>query len=342
MKLILHLGAGKTGTSSIQRTLRENDTLLKKNGVWYLGLMLERSGNKLFDWQRESTVIHDFYKLSHDVAEAQLLEVLRLTIEEGKKSNIQTLIWSNESLLMMKRSIASAFQVLQEEGIEIELLYYVRDYTSWAHSAYLQWGIKDKMYEGKLKTFREFRKIRFPHFYKDIEYFIKVMPEAIKVRNMSATENVVLDFLNFAQIKIDNLEIFRINDTPKNEELLLRATFNSRYDGRVLPKQFDNIIGKNISFSKTPKQFLEELLPIGQDMENVLDDSLGDRELMNELLLQQSQPVLDSNIPVSKSPDINNDKLLMALTEIVVRQSQKIAGLQKTVNEIQKRLKDET
>ena len=337
MRLIFHIGAGKTGTSSIQYTLSNNDILLKKNGVWYLGLMLERTNTALFDWQRATTVIPDFYQLDQKEAETQILQILRPTIEEAKKNNVHTLIWSNESLLKMQHSFVPAFQKLQKEGIEIEILYYVRNYTSWARSAYMQWGTKDKAYEGRLKKFSEFRRAASPTFYKDIEYILQAMPDAIKIRNMSALNDVVVDFLEFSNIKIDDIEISRMNDSLSSEELLLRAVFNSKYNGKVLPKVFDNIVGREILLSKTPKEFLEDILPTENDLDKVMIDSSDDRKSLNLLLSEQGQQLLDDKNVISKNIEIDTEKILMALVDIVLGQSQKIARLQRMINEIKKK-----
>ena len=51
IELILHIGAGKTGTSSIQETLRNNSLALNDQHVKYLGLMLEFAEHK-YDYSK--------------------------------------------------------------------------------------------------------------------------------------------------------------------------------------------------------------------------------------------------------------------------------------------------
>lgn len=41
IKFIFHIGRGKTGTTSIQKTLREYSDELAKQGFWYLGNILQ-------------------------------------------------------------------------------------------------------------------------------------------------------------------------------------------------------------------------------------------------------------------------------------------------------------
>ena len=329
MKLIFHIGAGKTGSTSIQRTLTLNDTLLKERGVWYLGLRLERASAKLFKWQETHSAIQDFYRLSNDEAKKQLLEVFRPITEEAKEKNIETLIWSNESFLGRNHNFTGALQQLQKEGVEVEILIYVREYASWAYSAYLQWGIKHKTYLGKLQTFTEWSKTHPPSFYKQMKNLLEIMPERVSVRNMSAIEDVVLDFLDFANIESEGIEISHSNQTPKNEELFLRALFNSKIDARVLPERFNNILGKDIHFSVRPKEFLDELLPTDDDLKSVLRETAYDQEEINSILLTQGQKKLEEKKYSAKSTDIDTEKLLMSLADIVMDQSKRIDNLER-------------
>ena len=235
MKLIVHIGAGKTGSTSIQSTLRENDKLLRSKKVLYLGLMLERTQFKLFDWQRTSSVVMDFHQLSSKDATEQLLQVFRPIINDAKSEGIHTLIWSNESLLGSNHNFLGALQQLTSEDIDVEILVYVREYASWAKSAYVQWGIKHKTYSGKLKTFHEWSKSNLPSFYRQMKDIVELMPNTLYVRNMNATNDVVIDFLHYANINIEGIQIYRDNDSPKNEELFLRALYNGKYKGSMGP-----------------------------------------------------------------------------------------------------------
>lgn len=334
MKLIFHIGAGKTGSTSIQRTLAENYALLKDRGVWYLGLMLERVDTKLYEWQKTSSVVPEFHRLTNYECKKQLLDVLRPIIREAKAKTIDTLIWSNESFLGGNHNFHGALQELQKEGVEVEILIYVREYASWARSAYLQWGIKHKTYKGDLQTFKEWSKRHTPSFGKEIINLLEIMPEAVNVRNMSAVEDVVLDFFDFVKINSDSIKIFRDNDSPKNEELLFRALFNSKYNEEVLPIRFENIIGRNISFSATPQMYLESLLPSETDLEEILINTFDDQNTINKILESQGQDLLKGINASVKSNEINNDEFLLALADIVMQQSRRIDSLEKQLTEI--------
>lgn len=337
MKLIFHIGAGKTGSTSIQSTLRENDKILKEQGVWYLGLMLERVETKHYDWQITSSVVPEFHHMPEEEASNQVLEVLRPIIEEAKATNIHTLIWSNESFLGGKHNFMSALKKLKEEGVKIELLIYVREYASWMRSAYIQWGIKHKTYKGKLQTFTQWSPNHIPAFYHQMKNLLDQMPEEVYVRNMSVLKDVVTDFLTFGNIDTNKIQIFRDNESPKGEELFLRALFNSKYPPQVLPSRFDNIMGNGLSFSKTPQNYLEELLPNTEDLNNIITHSVEDQEALNILLLSQDQEALKTVNASPKSMPIDNEKLLMSLADIIMQQSRRIDRLERLIEDLKGR-----
>ena len=91
MNIILHIGAGKTGTTSIQSALEKETKLLTEQGFKYLGLMLENCYDKKYIWQNKHQDFHQVMTQNHQIKE-ELYEILNLTIDNAKKENIHTLI----------------------------------------------------------------------------------------------------------------------------------------------------------------------------------------------------------------------------------------------------------
>lgn len=338
MKLIIHIGAGKTGSTSIQKTLLINDEILKNNGIWYLGLMLERANKKLFDWQKNLVhIIQDFNQKKEEEITSQIVEILKEIIKEAKSKNIEKLIWSNESFLVSNHNFLPALNILKKEiGLEVEFIVYVRGYISWMQSAYLQWGIKHKTYKGELRSFNEWS-INFhkPFFFKQINGLLhKIEDFPIYIRNMSASKSIINDFCEVLDIDSSRLNEIRDNDALKGEELFFRTLFNSNYKEEVLPNIFEESF-KNIDFSKTPKEFLEEYLPKKSDLEKVLEDTNQDREELNFLLSSQNQPIVEENIK-KKELKIDSEKLLLSISQIVINQSKEIEKLKKEIEALKK------
>jgi len=336
MKLIFHIGAGKTGSSSIQKSLRKNDLKLKEQGVWYLGMMLGSTAVQKYSWQQQasSIVVEDFHKLSEDEATNQILDVLQPIIALAKEKHYHTLIWSNESFFGRKYNFTNALKALQDQNINIEILIYVRNYVSWAQSAYIQWGLKHKTYEGKIQSFSEWIKNKIPFFHHDIHRLDVKLPNVIKVRNMSACQDVVLDFYHYIGLEENTLDAFRDNDSPNNTELFLRSLFNSKFNAKVLIKRYDNLFGNNISYDITPENFLQNILPTENDFLKINKIIQEDQFRMNKLLLKQGQPILIEKSTNPRSSQVNTNELIMALSDIIMKQAKRIDIIETKLKEI--------
>ena len=151
---------------------------------------------------------------------------------------------------------------------------------------------------------------------------------------MSASKSIISDFCEVLDIDSSRLNEIRDNDALKGEELFFRTLFNSNYKEEVLPNIFEESF-KNIDFSKTPKEFLEEYLPKKSDLEKVLEDTNQDREELNFLLSSQNQPIVEENIK-KKDLKIDSEKLLLSISQIVINQSKEIEKLKKEIKELKK------
>jgi len=335
MQLIFHIGAGKTGTSSIQKTLGNNHQELKKQGIHYLGLMLENAFTQKYPWQKASAS-EVFHSLTKEETYQQASEILFDTLDQANNHNIHTLIWSNESFFGRHIKLQDLLIALQAKGIELKIVTYVRRHDSWIRSAYVQWGISHKTYNGTIKPFQEWSKTHKANFYSSLSILNKVFHNQLIIRNMDTVGDVVSDFLKICNISNNHIKVIRSNESPNNEELLLRAMFNNRFEDKVLPVRFDRILFdkklKDISSElQTPHQVLKSLLPSKEDIQNIRDESSIDREMLNILLKEQNQEFISENSISHKNTDINIDKLLMLLSEIVISQALRINRLEKIV-----------
>lgn len=97
-RLTVHVGAGKTGTSSIQATLLSNQSELNEQGIHYMGLMLEQAPLKKYLWQKQRDT-EAFSELDGETRRQQALEVIRNSVKKFQDKGISHAIWSNESFL---------------------------------------------------------------------------------------------------------------------------------------------------------------------------------------------------------------------------------------------------
>lgn len=142
MRLTLHIGLGKTGTSSLQAFLEHEGVFLKKHRLAYAGLNLVRLGEE-FHLKDQGAVNND-----------EILEKAIRTIETaaGKMKGVDELIWSNESLGMgfSHNDIAPKIHALltgSKTITEVKVMIVIRRQDDWIESAYKQWALKHKVHK---------------------------------------------------------------------------------------------------------------------------------------------------------------------------------------------------
>ncbi len=322
-------------TSSIQQTLLKNTSELKQQNTKYLGLMLEHAYKKDYIWQNVSK-IGDYYAMDFEIANNQLFNVLSKTISDAKTNGISKLIWSNESLLGKENYIINALKKISEDiSINLKIIVYVSNYIKWSQSAYKQWGIKHKTYEGPIQSYCEWMGNRAPYFYTMLEPLYHEFPNSTFIRNMDAVGNVVGDFFEVCGIDVTNVTFIRYNEAPKIEELYLRNIYNSQFDTAVLPDEYDKTIGKLTQLEQTVDNVIFDMLPIKSDLRQINEITSDDQIQMNLLLKAQGQMLLDNSIPGNmKSEKIDLTKLVNGLSELIIKQSIKIKSLEKDIKNL--------
>ena len=336
MKIFVHIGAGKTGTSSMQLTLKENQSILNSMGIHYLGMILEHASIKRYSWQNYPA--GNFNLLDNSVAFDQVLEIFNETTNELSKKGIHTLIWINESFLADRKKMIPILQFLQKEH-DVEVIAYLRKHETWIRSAYVQWGIKHKVYSGKVKSFKEWYTPNRVCFYNQIKCYLDAFPKNLMLKNMEAQENLVESFLDYCKIEDKNIKIIKYNESPTDEELLLRAVYNNFIQDPALPFRFDEEFLKSkgqdgIGDWHTPRYFLESLLPSSEDIEQVHKDVSADREALNKLLSNCNEKSFVSAPVEPKNVEVDSEKLLLFLINKVIDQSFQIDDLRKKITDM--------
>lgn len=326
IRFIFHIGAGKTGTSSIQATLKKSIHELSKNGIWYLGLMFEHAPVKLFDWQVFGGQ-DEFLALPSPQAEREFRRLLRVTLRRAQAAGVHTLIWSSESFFDRYETVLKPLGEIVGE-VDLSILCYVRRHDRWARSAYIQWGIKHKTYPGPLKTFRDWIALRKPLFAPTLQRYAAAFPGRINVRNYDAVNDVVADFLSFCSLEKLRIEPVNENISPDDTELLLRALFNNMQKHEALPMLFNEKLGQVAKLQDTTLGYLEGLYPTIDDMKQLSIDTMKDQGDINAMLVQQGQAPLPSCGDYTvKAPQVDDGVLLMGLTRLAMAQAKRLEQL---------------
>ncbi|RCW43689.1 hypothetical protein DFQ14_106167 [Halopolyspora algeriensis] len=145
MKLLLHIGLGKTGTTAFQRFCEVNEDVLRKSGYLYGGTLLEN-------------VVQP--GLLEDLGQVQRPQELSCTLQRldsvlrDHPSEARTLIWSNEAFSMAHDPlvvIRNLDEYVRESRVfdSWEVFVVFRRQDQWLESAYKQWALKHKTYRGR-------------------------------------------------------------------------------------------------------------------------------------------------------------------------------------------------
>lgn len=342
-KLIIHVGAGKTGSSSIQATLNANIDALDQAGIHYFGLALERNLNgERFPWQS----IAQFNKLlTPDSPEAldqyvkQLTAVLLSELATLEERGYTAAIWSNEALMFQNEVTIHAAKQALEAGYEVEIIAYLRRHDNWAKSAYAQWGIKHKTYEGPLKTFEQWRESFHVAFAPYVLTWQTHFAERFNLRNFDEIGDVSVDFLT--QIGAADLTPVRAYDTPSTEILAAWAVYNARHNGQVMPNEFERLINSGrLADPDLKLPPILRMMPSEDHLQQILDDREQDIDTVNKILEEKNQPVFERTRTPKETKAPTPWEMDQLMLKLIYQQREMIAHLQGKLEIIERRLNE--
>ncbi|HSI50476.1 MAG TPA: hypothetical protein VLA61_19595 [Ideonella sp.] len=328
VRLILHAGCGKTGTTSIQATLAQARPALEAQGVWYLGLTLEHAPVVHHAWQQFGGPPR-LNALPHAQAVDEIHEILSLTVDAALARGIHTLIWSSESLIDRPEKAIAAIQRLDPTQVDRHVLIYVRRHDAWAVSAYVQWGIRHKTYRGRLQHFALWVERRGGvRFHQKIQRFAEAFPDKLTLRNFDHAHNAVADFLAVCRIDASGITELRGNVTADDTELYLRALFNDQCHEPQFPMAFNKVIARAIRHDSSPDALLHHLLgadplPAGHEAQ-----VQADRLRVNRWLAASHSPPLAETGTTPAPPRVDRQRLLLALAALALDQGVRIQQLE--------------
>lgn len=325
VKLIFHIGSGKTGSSSIQATLKNASATLAKAGVRYLGLMLEHA-EEIYPWQHfgGNAKLH---ALDDEEGGEQIAAVLAATVAAARRDGIHTLIWSSESFFDRPDKAFPALRQSLAEGVDVQCLVYLRNHAQWSRSAYLQWGLRHKTMAGRVLPFKAYVGARRPVFFNKVRRFTQAFPDRVIARNFDTCGDVVADFLGIAGLGGLSISPMRENTTAGDTELLLRALYNNGFKQPVLPVAYNKAIGRHLRLDRTPTGHLAGLLPTACDLELLRERTTADRADVNALLEAQGQASLGFDARPA-TLDVDRHRLLFVLVSLALQQAHQISALE--------------
>lgn len=340
LDFIVHIGTGKTGSSSIQKTLAGAKPQLDPRQVAYIGLMGEVGPVQKYQWQR-SGGWPSLLALGRQQARAELANLLTEKLESLAKSGIKTVIWSNESLFGSDQIVLPLLEGLSQRGARIKVIVYIRRHDAWAQSAYLQWGVKHKTTKGPVKSFREWITVRKVAFHKELLPWIESSWLQLFVRNFDACGDVVTDFLTCVDLHDAGIVVRRENETPNAVALALWAIYNSQNDEPVLPVQLQGTLKRGGLLGGAPREAnLADLVPQSDDIEKLRASCEADRAALNEVFRSCGQPDMATDPIRVKSMEVSQGQINAALLLLIKRQDDQIQWLRNQLFKLHPELTD--
>lgn len=298
-RLTVHIGAGKTGSTSIQFTLQRNREALTAQGTAYLGLMLEEVPGLAgqHDWCVAGRPQAYFQAPDPARADDEVVAAVLDTLRRLGADGIREAVWSNEAFLTRAGRIVAILERLQAAGVRLRILCYLRRHDGWAKSAYVQFGIRFKTYTGPLRPFADWAAAQDLTFARHLRTWDRLFPGAVEVFNYDALPDVVEHFM--ATIGVTGLAAVAGNRTPPPPVLAAWAVFNGQREQRVMPHEFQALARPLgiVESSRREVPPLGALLPSEDDLARVRDDCREDLEALNTRLAQAGQPRLGDGAP---------------------------------------------
>ena len=142
MKIYLHIGIPKTGTSAIQSFLNYNREKLVQN----CSCLYPNFISPYFD---RGISQHNQCPLFNKNSPAEIMSKLKAVIQYSRKEKIDTVVVSCESIFESPQHAELISSVLKDyKGIQCAVVAYVRRQDHWYESAWKQWGLKNNSVTG--------------------------------------------------------------------------------------------------------------------------------------------------------------------------------------------------
>jgi hypothetical protein len=331
-RIIIHVGDGKTGSSAIQKHLLDNSKALETAGIHYGGLQLNLPPRGPDDF----TGNPDLYRAIEQPGFATRLAAIlrhRFAIRPG----IHTVIWSNEALIGRAADIAQLLPLIAGEA-ELTVVLYLRHQADWLRSAYLQWGIKDKAYQGPIIGLDRFleRWLDRCDYRTIIEAWIDAVGRnRLVLRSYDATPDVTADFVTAAELALPPGALTpgeRFYETPDRSVMSLFKVLNGQSDAPHPPEPLISVLRRNDILAKRFRKVdpaVEEFTP-----EHHAAIVARFEEINAELAAKHGIVLRPTAPPVPCAPDeagLATTDLVAALLELVISLDRRVLALEKAL-----------
>lgn len=324
MKVIFHIGMGKTGTSSVQTALRQNQKVLQDHDACYLGMWFDFI-DPAFD---RADGFQNFSNEEPDALRAHADTFIETLEEKGHALYIH----SNEGLFGLAARMKPFFSALIEKGVDLSLIAYMRPPHDWLPSAFTQWNIRHKQQHGPVQTFAQ-RAPTLLGVYAAAQIWHENFPDHFEARLYDKGIDVVSDFAGVVGLPIVPPKTRSLERTT-DAETVLRALFNDRFENPVMPELFNNTV--MLGHRGLPRT-IDDMIDRTLEFEG-LDQIVADRADLFSYIKDKIGLDLRANTPSGPRKEVDHEavrhKLMDYLVFITLEQSLQIRRLKKELDEM--------
>jgi hypothetical protein len=138
-KVCFHVGFPKTGTTTIQQYLRNQDDKLRSLGFLYPG---RREHDVMDAWVNHpwmfNSMVGEAKAPSEGLGVAACREVVARVFEEFRQSDLENLIWSHEVMATNAREWDVNYLERLLDGVDVRIVFFARFVDDWVESRFKQ------------------------------------------------------------------------------------------------------------------------------------------------------------------------------------------------------------
>jgi hypothetical protein len=329
MKLILHIGMGKTGSSAIQKALWESSSRLGEANAAYLGMWFDLIDPAFYELENQMR----FYAQPADEMKDSARKLISVLYDLHEERGLQTFVISNEAMSGQSYALKPMLDVLVEAGVAVEIIGFVRNPYEWLPSAYMQWGIRDKVEPGNIKPYSVFAR-QLVLWYEGMLDWLRLHPGIVSIRSYDDSDDIVATFSKISGLPLVG-STERVFERGEDAEVLLRALFNNQFRGRVLPEKFDGSVFSSLTEIESIESSVSRYFDYS-DTKKIIEENSGlfsalESELGFELCRESEFSLPDA--------ERIRKRLVDALVALVLRQGCKIEAMEQRIAHIENMLR---
>lgn len=324
MKLVVHIGMGKTGTSSIQKRLGESGDVLRKQSACYLGMWFDMVDPKFRGLNNQL----QFFALDPAEIRAAGDRLHRHMKALSGAEGIETFIQSNESFSGKATVLKPLLDRLIDLGVTVKIIAYVRNPMEWLPSAYVQWGVRHKMSPGRIRPY-PVKARQLLNWYNGLLDWHDQFGPLLELRSYDDAPDVVMDFAAAAGVVLPPSDE-RVLERGESAEIILRALFNDQFKTPVMPERFNRAVLSGLDKVPRLSDVISDCLDYSETA-RIVEENTALFDRLEEICGFDPRKKGGPSKAGKPDPDVIKDRLLDALVDIVLTQAHRLRRIEEVL-----------